>query len=104
MPSSPRTSRTASGAVRPLRTKKTDKRLQTSTVRSGKTFSKKGKSYTVTAFNADGGTGVDIMHKGKVIGGTWYGRGLKTGAGAESRRQTKAMSSYAKNYFKKNSK
>lgn len=112
MPSSRRvgkmTNRTASGHSRPMVNSKTDKRLTGAyggdSVRTGKTFSKNGKRYTMTARNADGGTSVTITHKGKSVGGMWYGRGLDNGAGATSRRQTSAMSSYAKNYFKKNSK
>jgi hypothetical protein len=109
MPSTRPTPKTASGKMsRPLRSAKTDSRLKNSKVRTGRGFSVGDSTF------AD----VKESTKGKGLSVSYYSRRdpkntpSKPYTAAEASEDSKiknnagrkAMGSYAKNYFKKNSK
>lgn len=110
MPSTRRTSRTASGAKRPLRNAKTDSGLKNSSIRTGRSFNL-GYGTTGSVSHDDKGN-VDVyydsrLNKNKRYNGTYrtvYSRADQKRDSKSINPGSRAMSSYAKNYFKKNSK
>jgi hypothetical protein len=96
---------TASGMKRPLRNKSTDKRLVSNKVKTTKSFKKNGDRYTISSYQAGDSTGIDFRVNGRSVdAGARNYRKSANNAGTISNRQSKFISNYTKNYFKKNSK